>query len=410
MKLSKSIFLRLDLCPHKSQFAGEDTCKGIEKFLVFLLFFFATPIIAQEKPPLVQVNGYLKELGTFSTDNRLNKKFYDNLIHNRINSTWNISPRIELKADLRTRVFHGHTVEFFPNYVDFLEQDNGVMDMSWVWIREADGLVHSTIDRLYLNYSAEKWQLSIGRQRINWGQNYVWNSNDIFNTYSYLDFDYEERPGADAIRFQYYKGYASGFEIAFAPRETWEESVAAFLIKTNVLNYDFQFLAGYYQQELALGMGWAGNIKGAGFKGELTYFHPEQNLQDTTGYISASIGLDYVFANGLYLQGEFLYNGAWQEGTNPALILAEPLPANNLFPAKTVLFINVSYPISPIVSLGTGVIKSPTNDLHIIVPSATISLTQSTDFFITAQLFRSPAMEAVMETNNAVFARLKYSF
>lgn len=32
----------------------------------------------------------------------------------------------------------------------------------------------------------------------------AWNPNDWFNTYNYFDFDYEERPGTDAIRVRVY--------------------------------------------------------------------------------------------------------------------------------------------------------------------------------------------------------------
>jgi hypothetical protein len=61
----------------------------------------------------------------------------------------------------------------------------------------------------YLDYTAGKWQFRVGRQRINWGVNLVWNPNDVFNSFSYFDFDYEERPGSDAVRVQYYTGTTS---------------------------------------------------------------------------------------------------------------------------------------------------------------------------------------------------------
>ena len=43
--------------------------------------------------------------------------------------------------------------------------------------------------------STEGFIATAGRQRINWGQTFVWNVNDVFNAYSYFDFDYKERPG-----------------------------------------------------------------------------------------------------------------------------------------------------------------------------------------------------------------------
>ncbi|AEV99621.1 hypothetical protein Niako_3297 [Niastella koreensis GR20-10] len=40
--------------------------------------------------------------------------------------------------------------------------------------------------------------------------------NDIFNTYNFLNFDYEERPGADAAKFQYLFNDLSNVEVAFS--------------------------------------------------------------------------------------------------------------------------------------------------------------------------------------------------
>ena len=59
--------------------------------------------------------------------------------------------------------------------------------------------------------------LRIGRQRINWGVNLAWNPNDLFNAYSLIDFDYQERPGSDAIRFQYYMGDLSVLNLQYNP-------------------------------------------------------------------------------------------------------------------------------------------------------------------------------------------------
>ena len=369
-------------------------------------------VAEEEKTPLLQVNGYLKQLGSINFDNQLQNAQYDNLIHNRLNSVWTFSPKLQLNADLRTRIFNGYTVQNNPLYADLLDQDLAWQDMSWVLHNGENTIIHSTIDRLYLSYLAEKWQLSVGRQRINWGRTFVWNPNDLFNTYSYLDFDYEERPGADALRFQYFMGYASGFEIAYAPGDTWDESVAALMLKLNRWNYDFQILLANYHEELAFGGAWAGDLWGIGFKGEMSYFYPRRDLPNKpqNGYLNASVSLDYAFANGLYLQGEFLYNGAWQSQLNPAVLLLEPLPANNLFPARTVGFLSVSYPVHPLLTLSYGSIFSPNAQMYIQVPSLTFSLRNNLDLYLVAQLLRNPSLEALSPMVNAGFFRLKWSF
>ena len=160
-----------------------------------------------------------------------------------------------------------------------MDIDNGIIDLSHVWVNENSFVFHSIIDRLWMNYSHKKFDLRIGRQRINWGVNTVWNPNDLFNAFNFVDFDYEERPGSDAVRFQYYTGDFSSFEIAARPGEHIDSTVAAAMYKFNKWNYDFQVLGGNYFSDIALGLGWAGNIKNAGFKGEATYFHPRKALE-----------------------------------------------------------------------------------------------------------------------------------
>ena len=110
-------------------------------------------------------------------------------------------------------------------------------------------------------------------------------------------------------------------------------NIYAAMYKLNKIGYDFQFLAANYFDDLVLGGGWAGNIKNAGFKGELSYFI-NNNFNNT---LSLSTSLDYSFKNGYYLLGSYLYNS---EGSNtPGLlnfinITDNVLSPKNLMPSK----------------------------------------------------------------------------
>ena len=405
--------------------------KIMKKYLLYIfILWMCCPLLVkaqdssytdtEEKEPLVTINGYLKELGTLSFSKQMDNYRYDNLIHNRLNSQWNLGKRWIGKLEVRNRIFNGYTVESLhmaneqfsalPTYGQVLDEDLGLVDLSWTWMDGRQIVGHTTIDRLSLAYRREKWELKVGRQRINWGKTMAWNPNDLFNTYSYLDFDYEERPGADAIRFQYFRGYASGFEVAIRPDETIDKSVAAVMLKHNNFGYDFQWLVGSYFTELAVGMGWAGNIKGIGFKGEATYFHPRENWQEQSGFINATLGFDYIFPNSLYAQVEFLYNGNWDDTQSAAELLARPLPANNLFIARTAFLVGTSYQIHPLVSLTASAIVSPTDEVYIFVPGFTVSLAENLDFLITSQVLRSKQLEQALTTPNLVFGRFKWSF
>ncbi len=122
-----------------------------------------------------------------------------------------------------------------------------------------------------------------GRQRINWGQTLVWNPNDIFNSYSYFEVDYPERPGSDAIRVQYYTGNASTIELA-AKIDSANRVTAAAYFRFNTLGFDIQFLGGLYQEEdLVLGTGWSGNLGPTCFPGRNELFQGPGSFQGHHG-------------------------------------------------------------------------------------------------------------------------------
>lgn len=124
-------------------------------------------------------------------------------------------------------------------------------------------VVHSVIDRMLLQYTTNNWDIKIGRQRINWGINNIWNPNDIFNAYNFLDFDYEERPVNDALRIQHYLKNNSTLELAYKPSKNITEHIAAALYKFNKKKntYDWQLLTGIYKTDVVIGGGWAGTLK-----------------------------------------------------------------------------------------------------------------------------------------------------
>ncbi len=213
------------------------------------------------------LTGYIKNLQTLSIiDAGVNADkqwLTDNLIHNRLNFKWYINDNFTFKADLRTRILFGESTKlnttFNPDFAkDLNDASNDFFTLSWLTIDKNPIIMHSVLDRLYMEWVQGNWEVRLGRQRINWGISTVWNPNDVFNAFSYTDFDYEERPGSDALRIKYYTGYAGSLELAVKAFDDIDEAVAAALWKFNQWNYDFQILAGVVNQNIALGGGWAG--------------------------------------------------------------------------------------------------------------------------------------------------------
>ena len=98
---------------------------------------------------------------------------------------------------------------------------------------------------------------------MNWGVNLISNPNDLFNQYSFYDFDYPERPGSDAVRVQRFLGFNSRMEVAVRPASDLEQSVAAFLYAFGARGYDIQLMGGYYRERFVAGAGFAGDFRGS---------------------------------------------------------------------------------------------------------------------------------------------------
>ena len=275
--------------------------------LICFLGLIGPYLQAQEEPKDFQTGGYIKflQINTLAPDSSL---LTSQLIHNRLNLDWYLHPSLKLNWEMRNRIFYGENVKNTPNFGDQIDQYDGLMDLSIRWVDNPSVLVHTQIDRAYLQWTNEKWDIRVGRQRINWGVALTWNPNDVFNAFNFLDFDYEERPGSDAIRVQYFTGLMSSAEVAYAPGETWEESVLAGKYGFNYKNYDIQLLFGYFQEDLVTGLGWEGYLGGAGFKGESSLFIPIKEGNDSEFSLSTALSVDYQWPNNLYTNLGLLYN------------------------------------------------------------------------------------------------------
>ncbi|MEQ9263462.1 MAG: hypothetical protein RLP14_09900 [Owenweeksia sp.] len=407
------------------------TADPMKKAALFLVYLLVLPgAYAQDEPKKTDLKGYVKLLGSFNYFNKdyipplaadlFPAQYQDYQIHNRFDFKYYPSKSWSLGAGMRNRLFWGYSVgnEPQPGQPDFynsLDQDNGLVDLSYLYFDSDAVLLHTIFDRLWGQWESSKWIIRLGRQRINWGVNTVWNPNDIFNQYNYFDFDYEERPGSDALRVQYFPNFKSTLELGFAPAKQIGQSVAAMLYKANRWQYDFQFLAGYYKEDLTAGTGWAGSIKNVGFKGEANYYHPLQEGGESN--FTASTALDYLFGFGLYTQLSYLYNGLGT--TDPTIFSFAGLGANqvqgpkNIFPFKHTLFTQTGGNITPLFRADAGLMFTPDLKNIILFPTLTYSLASNLDALLALQYFIS---QNPLENNNVewlsgtVFGRLKYSF
>lgn len=359
------------------------------------------------------MKGYVKGMTSMQTASTGGRMTIENTIYNRFDVNWYINKNFTFTMGLRNRIIAGNNVTIIPDYDQYVGRDTGFFDLTWVWADKTSWIGISQFDRLMIDYTVGNLQITIGRQRINWGQTFVWNPNDLFNTYSYFDFDYEEKPGNDAVRIQYYIGESSKVELSTSLNSDDKiTSVALYRFNTN--GFDLQFLGGVYTEDYYVaGGGWSGSIAGGGFSGEMTYFHPMNEIDDKESSITITLHYDYTFKNSLNLQFESLYNGFGADDLTTGLgdVLFMDLSPTNLFPTKVALFGSGACELTPLIRIMLAGMYGPEGNFLYVGPTITYSLSNTMELAGIGQYFAMDSTDpTVADSGSALYVRLKWSF
>lgn len=371
------------------------------------------------------VSGYVKYLFSSAKLSSVQKRLNDQLVHARINTKWYPSDSIQAALELRMRGFYGDSVQRVPHFLDQVRSPHeyGSLD-SILWHTEKS-LGYIEVDRLWMNYSKGKLDATIGRQRIAWGTALVWNVTDLFNPQSILDFDYEEKPGADALRIQCYTGAVSKVEISIKPGKSRKSFTAAGLFSINAFAYDFYAIAGMRNNRWVLGGAWAGSILKAGFRGEFLIsdapakgFPGGRCEQSDPGcaiwagkkpVASVVLSGDYTFPGSLYIHTEVLYNSNGRR-RNAGMFWETALQVGMLSPSRWSLFQEISCNITPLWRGSLFGIFNPNDRSWIMVPQLAWSAATNLDFTAIAYFTFGDRLTEWSGFGNSLWLRLKYSF
>jgi hypothetical protein len=372
--------------------------------LVGICFAPAGSLLGQE------VSGYVSGMPSVIAQQPAGEAWWQALVHNRLNFSWQLSDYWRLDAGMRNRLIAGSEAMVDPESTGF---DAGWGDLSWNWAAGKKIIGNAAFDRLHLALEKGKWQLKLGRQRINWGQTFVWNPNDIFNTYSFFDFDYPERPGCDAFRATYYHNATTSSELAVSVNREGKVTAAS-LHRWNLNNFDYQVIAGVQaESDIVLGGAWTGDFSGLNFRGEFSFFRPLKHFSGATTIVAVSAGLDYLFSNSLMLQVEALYNNAGNAFSGSGLLglYSAPLSAKYLSICDWNVFAQASCPVTPRLNASlSGMYFVDIKSCYVGL-SADYSVAENLDLSFIAQYFASAKAGALGSMSVWLgFARLKYSF
>lgn len=375
------------------------------KYASFILLLISTfTLFSQEEnswKDKVSINGYVKYLYTGTSFNK--DWTHGELIHNRLNSRFYFNDHFTGGLELRNRVFFGSQT-FNPLMTTLLDDDNGFVNTSFSEQGDlGDPIWTSSLDRWWLNYQIKTWEFRIGRQRINWGMNYLWNMNDVFNAFNFTDFDYEERPGSDAIRVTKYIKDLNQFQLAFVPTRDFDSFILGAMYRFNYKLYDFQVISGIRMEEWFVGGGWAGSIGNVGFKGEMTLF--EDSLANNNMIYTGAFSLDYTFDSGLMLSGGYYYNSNFDINMNVVGLSFNSSP-KNLMPVPHAFYLQGGASLFSLFRADLIALGIPTMDGVYLMPTIGYSVSNTLDVSVVDQLLIGGNGGAFQSIN----ARLKYSF
>ena len=364
-----------------------------------------------------------------------NDVYQQNILHNRLKYKWYANDKFTFNIEMRNQFLWGDNVNNNYNPKGF-ETENYFLPLSFYGHTSGNSLFYSVIDRANITYTKGDFETVAGRQRINWGQTFAFNPNDIFNSYNFFDFDYPEKPGADAIKLQYYTGYTSSLQLA-AKIDSGNNVTAAAMYKFNKWKYDVQLMSGFFSydsyslafdanyipyykpqnhQDIFFGTGWSGDFFGLSFRGELSYFQPAKNFLDTSGVFLSSFAFDYTFTNEMYISAEFLYQ------QNDSLALSDfasfytnTRNAKTLSDFKYNLVAQMSYPLTPILNFTFAGMYFWQDDFKgiYVFPSIALSTSDNTEFAVMYQFFsyKDKLLTYDKWLNTQIgFLRFKWSF
>jgi hypothetical protein len=360
----------------------------MKRCVLFLcLTGLALPLFAQESKP--ELSGYLSDMVSAVVRYPGGEWRGENVLHNRLNVGWQFAEHWRIDAGMRNRYIAGN-------------------------LGEKTQELHVAFDRLRLTFEKGRWNVQLGRQRINWGQTLVWNPNDLFNTFSFFDFDYPERPGCDALRTTFYHSPTASTELA-ASLDTAHRTTVALLHHWNRNNFDYQVMGGLYAgTDLVLGGAWNGDFNGLNFRGECSLFRsPGHPSADSSFTIAASVGVDCLLPHSLMLRAEVLYNNAGNAFSSAGLmeLYAAPLSAKRLSVGDWNVFGQASRPLLPRLGASLSALYFVGIQSCYAGFSLDYSVAADLDFSFVAHYFAATAKSGLGSMQIILaFARLKYSF
>ncbi len=361
--------------------------------LLAVIFLLASQACAQDSSPSFQYrfSGYFRSLFSYSHSYYAGDPYEDSLNRVRLSfdSDWKHTLFVHLDYD--NELHFGNLITQPDFNLVRLRQDNTYFDLLHVLVNEPNAYWDTSLYRGYITVRRGITELTLGRQRIAWGTAHFWSPADVFNPISPLQVEADEREGVDAAQLSLRLPENLRWSIVYAPQNGIERSTEATRISTNIHNFDLAAFAGRFRQDWMAGGTFAGQWRGAGLCGELTYTLRPSSSQANA--LRLAFGSDYALNSKLYLVGEYFYNQGQPLGTTPG---QPPNPSallqftNEIFTLhRHFISAGTRYAVTPLFHLEAYTVVDAQGASVFFMPVASYSLTNNADLTAGGHLFVS---------------------
>ncbi len=355
-------------------------------FRAILIAVFFCEDAASELPNWLALKGYID----YSQQILVSPQNWTagSILQNRLEGTLYPADVVTVAAALRTRMLYGGLyAQLFPlGYKKTIDNDPGWADLSVNMWDNRSAVFTSMFDRLYVDYSKNDWQIRLGRHRINWGKDLIWNPNDIFNAQSFLDVSYREGPGTDGLLVRRYLGPVAQVEAAVAGARDADSITAAACGQINVKGFDIQLLGGWMRHDIVIGTGFSGQIADVALRGEGTLFCPD-SMNNSAQFVGC-LSVEYLLPREVRLLLSTLYNSKGKKSPADGFssLFNERITAKTLSPAMFQLMAQVSWQATPLFSIECTSLINPADWSALLMPRATYSLNDNLEMSLQAQI------------------------
>lgn len=264
---------------------------------------------------------------------------------NRLRTQWDA----KLLKIFSAQIIWDHEL-ILGNYIDSelfqsrqLQRDQPYGDLEYELYHGNNIFYGQNFYRAFGELKLDEVNLRIGRQKIDWGIMRVFSPGDLFHPLPIFDIEKSERVGATAAQLFLTPWEETKINVVYAFDQDPDRVRLASRVTRTIGHFDLSGFGGKFLRDGIIGMDMTGDIFKAGIRGEFYYNDADQG----DNFIQAAAGLDYGFANTLYLAAEYFHNG---QGTNNPLMtpLLIPSAAQIRSVYKNFIGLQMKYDLTPL--------------------------------------------------------------